>query len=97
MPIDRIPIKDFRRFGYLQEANRVFFHPLGLALEVVVDSEGEESLGGVWISHDPEGIIFNALNEADREKARRVRDLWKAKARTRLACLGYVVQPIPGV
>lgn len=32
-----IDIAEFRDFGYLQEVNRQFFHPLGLALEVVND------------------------------------------------------------
>jgi hypothetical protein len=36
--IKRIDIADFRAAGYL-EANRLFFHPLGLALEVVVEDE----------------------------------------------------------
>jgi hypothetical protein len=27
-------IKEFREFGYLQESNRQFFHPLGIALEI---------------------------------------------------------------
>lgn len=56
----RIDIKEFRERGYLQEANRLFFHPLGLALEIIIDEEtGEEKLGGVWDSRDdPEGILF---------------------------------------
>jgi hypothetical protein len=41
-PIKRIDIKEFREFGYLQEANRLFLHPLGLALEVVVEDEEPE-------------------------------------------------------
>lgn len=35
--INRIDIKEFRRIGFLQEVNRQFFHPLGLALEVVTE------------------------------------------------------------
>lgn len=37
--INRIDIAEFRKLGFLQEANRQFFHPLGLALEVVVEDE----------------------------------------------------------
>lgn len=36
--IKRIDIKEFREKGYLQELNRQFLHPLGLALEVVIDN-----------------------------------------------------------
>lgn len=32
-----ISITEFRERGFLQEANRLFFHPLGLALEVVTE------------------------------------------------------------
>ncbi len=33
--IKRIDVKEFRDKGFLQEANRLFFHPLGLALETI--------------------------------------------------------------
>ena len=46
--VKRIDIKEFRAKGFLQEVNREFFHPLGLALEVIINDEtGEESLGGI--------------------------------------------------
>lgn len=35
--IKRIDIAEFREIGFLQEVNRQFFHPLGLALEVVIE------------------------------------------------------------
>lgn len=74
--IKRIPIKEFRALGFLQEANRQFFHPHGLALEVVVDDlTGEERLGGVWdYRDDPEGVLFGNLDERDRERAGSVLD-----------------------
>ena len=34
--IKRITPREFQERGYLQEANRLFFHPLGLALEVTI-------------------------------------------------------------
>jgi len=34
--VERIDVAEFRRVGYLAELNRRFLHPLGLALEVVV-------------------------------------------------------------
>jgi hypothetical protein len=58
--IKRIDIKEFREEGYLQEANRLFFHPLGLALEVIVDENGNEKLGGVFDARrDKEGFLFS--------------------------------------
>lgn len=57
--IKRMDIKEFREIGYLQEINRLFLHPLGLALEVVVNEDGSERLGGIWdYRDDPEGIYF---------------------------------------
>lgn len=35
--IKRMDIKEFREQGFLQEANRLFFHPLGLALEATIE------------------------------------------------------------
>lgn len=69
--IKRIPIKEFRALGFLQEANRQFFHPHGLALEVVIDTDtGEERLGGIWdYRDDPEGVLYGNLDERDRERA----------------------------
>ena len=64
----RIGIKEFQEEGYLQEANRRFFHPLGLALEVIMnDEDGSMVLGGIWDSRDdPEGILFD---DYDHDKA----------------------------
>ena len=99
--IKRIDIKEFRERGYLQEANRQFFHPLGLALEVVTDKEtGEESLGGVWdYRSDSEGMAYAdsvLLKDDAKQKAENVKQEYEEKAKARKAELGYVVQPIEG-
>jgi len=53
-------VKEFREQGYLQELNRRFLHPLGLALEVVLHDDGTETFGEVWDSRDdPEGFMFD--------------------------------------
>lgn len=52
---------DFLTQGFLQEANRLFFHPRGLALSVDVDEESGDAttLGPIWdYRDDPEGITF---------------------------------------
>jgi hypothetical protein len=94
--IKRIDIKDFREIGYLQELNRRFLHPLGLALEVVVDNEtGEETLGGIWdYRDDPEGMIFDEIDEV---KAADIQRLWDIKGEIRQAKFGWVIQPIDTV
>lgn len=41
-----------------------FFHPLGLALEVIMDSV-EETISGVWdYRDDPNGIIYDLKNSS---------------------------------
>lgn len=40
-----ISLKEFRDLGYLQELNRLFLHPLGMAMAVNVDK------------HDPDGEV----------------------------------------
>ena len=71
--INFLDVKEFREKGYLQEANRLFFHPLGLALSVDIDKEGNESFGGIWdYRDDPEGMTF-APGVLSEEKAEFVR------------------------
>jgi hypothetical protein len=56
--IKRMSIKDFQQLGFLQEANRQFFHPLGLALEVVVEEcshcNGQRPIG---VDHVPPNCL----------------------------------------
>jgi hypothetical protein len=87
-------IKEFWEFGYLQEVNRQFLHPLGLALEVIVDNEtGEVKLGGVWdYRDDPEGMRFGP-GEIEIEKAVRVDKEIFERSKARLETLGYFIQP----
>ena len=78
--VKRIDIKEFREKGFLQEANRLFFHPLGLALEVIINEEdGSETLGGVWdYRDDPEGMFFGA-GMAKLDRAEAIEELRKSK------------------
>ncbi len=91
----RIPIKEFRSLGFIQELNRRFLHPCGLALEVIVDKDtGEEALGGVWdYRDDPEGIRFEE-GVASVDKVESVDQLLASKEQVRLDNLGYIVQPV---
>lgn len=91
--IKRMNITEFREKGFLQEANRQFFHPLGLALEVIIDNEtGVERLGGIWdYRDDPEGITFAPLN-INQEKINHVKSLRDSKEEARVKAIGGVVQ-----
>lgn len=90
--INRLGIKEFREIGFLQEVNRRLLHPLGLALEVVIDADGTERLGGVWdYRDDPAGIVF-AQGTIDVGKAARVWDQWDRHAAYRHEQFGSVIQ-----
>lgn len=95
--VKRIDIKEFREKGYLQELNRQFLHPLGLALEIIIDGESEK-LGGIWdYRDDPEGIHFvnktsNGTNF--KIKADFVKSVFDTKKVLREKKLGYVIQPV---
>ena len=87
----RMSIREFREVGLLQELNRLFLHPLGLALEVIIDNEtGVVAFGGIWQTDDPEGIVFETI---DADKVKRVRELSESMATSRFQALGYIVQP----
>lgn len=90
--VKRMDVAEFCSEGYLQEMNRLFLHPLGLALEVVRDDAGVVEFGGVWdYRDDPEGIVFEATDLAP--YATHVRDLWHERVPVREAALGWIVQP----
>lgn len=84
---------EFVEGGFLQEVNRQFFHPLGLAMGVNVNTEEDESFT-VWMidnRDDPEGMIFGDV--PDQKKVDNVRKLYLSKTLPRINKLGYVIQP----
>jgi len=89
-----LPIKEFVEAGYLQVVNRLFLHPLGLALEVAVDEgSGAMVLTRIWdVRDDPEGIVFD--DGLDPVKAGKVATERQRRAGARLSGLGFVVQPV---
>lgn len=95
-------ITEFREAGYLQEANRLFFHPLGLALEIKIDDDGYESLGGIWdYRDDDEGMYYDLKNSKEKRinafitKAKNIRKEMTEKAQKRREKLNFVTEPIP--
>lgn len=57
----RMSLQEFVDSGLLQEANRLFFHPRGLALGVTFMGEGHSKamlLGPILTTDDPEGWEF---------------------------------------
>jgi len=98
--INLMTIREFVEVGFLQEVNRQFFHPLGLALCVEFDREDFEATRAkfsIWDSRDdPEGFLFG--DEPDKmqgriEKMERILRLQGISALQRVSRLGYVIQP----
>ena len=82
-------IKEFREKGILQEINRRLLHPLGLAMFVKLDDQtGKEELGGILVTDDPEGWVFD---EIDAELCQKFLDLQEGKIIPRLSALGYLI------
>jgi hypothetical protein len=58
--------------GFLQELNRRFLHPCGLALSVEVHEDGTETFDSIFdFRDDPEGILFEEKLFDDERKLRR--------------------------
>ncbi len=97
MIIKRIDTAEFRRLGLLQEANRLYFHPRGLALEIIVGEDGTEHFGGVWdYREDQEGMAF-ADNMISPLSASFVQALFDNRLAARQELFGTTdgIQPVP--
>jgi len=91
-----LKLREFVDLGLLQEVNRLFFHPMGLALEVTNFNDGDKVLlSGIQDNrHDPEGMMF--AKPPSRVKAEWVEQLRDTKLSARLEALGWVIQPVGG-
>lgn len=89
--------------GILQEANRLFFHPIGLALAL---EEGRPEGRGlsfnprpcrlvVLKTDDPDGFIFESFSPIDLQRAKEFENMREARQKARSAALGFIVQPLP--
>ena len=100
--IKTINITEFRKKGYLQELNRQFLHPLGLALVVSIDEDDNEILSGIHdFREDPTGIIYDLeKSETDRivrfnENADFIEKEFDRTIKHRMDKLGFGVEVIP--
>jgi hypothetical protein len=94
-------IKEFRELGYLQEINRTFLHPLGLALEIVQNEDGSEELGGIWdFREDEEGIYFDIENSdigrqrTFNKKKNFIDSEFDVRLKKRYNKLGFRIEPV---
>ena len=94
-------VEEFRSEGYLQELNRRFLHPLGLALGVrsLPTSVFGEFIAEIYDAcDDPEGWVFAGFEgeelDAFEARAAAVAARWDACAEERQRRLGFVIQPV---
>lgn len=87
-------VEEFLRLGFLQELNRQFLHPAGLAISVSIDDDGTVKLGDIWdCREDPEGLFF-ADGVISKEKGAEYARLHDSKFMVRQAKFGWSVQPL---
>lgn len=101
--IKTIDIKEFREKGYLQELNRRFLHPLGMALSVLVNNDGE-SLAEIWdYREDDEGVYLDIAGgtkekkEKYKQKKEFVDNEITNRRKKRTKELGYFIEPIDNI
>lgn len=86
---------ELRDGGYLQEANRVFFHPLGLALAVDLQTD---QLSVIDYRSDPEGVTYCRIDpELAHRNAEAVLAESIRRATVRQQRFGWVLQPVPSM
>jgi len=100
--LKKISIKEFVEKGFLQEANRLFFHPLGMALTVKITDNGEFKLAGIQDAReDKTGIIFDIHTSEDKRKNLFLKNKiyvsndMEERLSARLAEFGFDIEPIP--
>ncbi len=89
-------LNEFVSSGLLQEVNRQFFHPLGLALEVMCEEDGTvTAITGIQDNRCyAEGMYFGEFTEDSVRKMKEVEDLMKFTKECREEMLGYFIQPV---
>ena len=85
---------EFQEEGYLMEANRQFFHPLGLALCVFTDEAGRRNLGVLDDREDLEGWYYKEFTDEMHAKADNVWHKASNRYEARTAAIGSWIQPI---
>lgn len=92
----KMSLSEFVRFGYLQELNRQFLHPLGLAISVE-DYGDEIAFAGVVDYRDKEeGVLFHeSVMDGDFfDKKKRVGKELSKRMEYRAKKLGFCIQDL---
>ena len=94
--LKRMEVREFVEAGYLQEVNRQFFHPHGLALAVEFKDGVPQRLAYIIDAReDPEGYIFENLTPKEAERGRAIVAEQERRLAVRRERLGFGVQELP--
>lgn len=95
LPYKSLPWEEVVSSGLLLEANRRFFHPLGMALYTSQDEEGKIVGVGIFDARDDElGFYFEGLSANDVAKGQEIQAILEIKRAARMARFGSVIQPL---
>ena len=91
---------DFYVWGYLQEVNRQFFHPLGLSLNIIQENNIFIIDGVLDFRDKPGGLILNIKKQKKRHKQylQNAQYVFEEKQRTCLLRMQYnnfYIEPLP--
>jgi len=90
-----LTIKEFVESGLLQEANRLFFNPAGLALTVISRAGGVLELGKIIdYRKSPDKAIIPGSPVSILRKAILVNQQVQNMGTIRVETLGYTIQPL---
>ena len=87
-------VHEFWEKGFLQEVNRKFLHPAGMAISVIIDKDTGQAtgFGPIWDYRcDPEGLVNS--DGFSMNKAKEYQSLIDDKRTKREENLGFFIQP----
>ena len=97
--IKRIPAAEFLvNSGLLFEINRTLLHPLGMALEVIVEEDGSMRIENLWdYRNDPEGMLYapETFTDGRAKLTQFMAEFGTAKHEERQNTLGFLIQERP--
>lgn len=107
--MEHVALSELRDFGHLQEVNRLYFHPRGMALAIAFDIDDgvhPAVLGRLVVldyRREPLGFVFDWPTRDPDDladsvaKAARVAEDMAAREPARRAALGFCIEPMPEV
>lgn len=93
-------IKEFCDAGYLQEANRRFFHPLGLSLSTSDNGKGKRTIYVADYRQSSHELHLGIAQQLPRRQWRTcatavaVSKAWDKRAGMRKKQLGFIIEPV---